>query len=116
VGTPDFTSPEQARDARRVDPRSDLYSLGCTLYFLLSGRVPFPGGDPLDKLVRHKGAEWPEPLPLLCPGLPPALRRAVERLLAKRPEARSQTALEAAAALAACLRSLESPAPSAAMA
>src|ERR1051326_5736902 len=64
MGTPDYLSPEQARDVHSVDIRTDLYSLGCTMYFLLAGRVPFPGGSPLDKLVRHLSEEAPMVHPL----------------------------------------------------
>ena len=56
MGTPDYLSPEQARNLHKTDIRSDLYSLGCTFYFLLTGQVVFPGGGTLDKLIRH-GAE-----------------------------------------------------------
>src|SRR5262249_10930048 len=66
VGTPDYLAPEQANDARNADIRADIYSLGCTLYQLLSGQVPFPGGGLLDRLRRH--AEEPPPaLARLCP-------------------------------------------------
>src|SRR5262249_44838474 len=51
MGTPDYLSPEQARDLHSADIRSDLYSLGCTFYYLLTGRVVFPGGTPLEKLL-----------------------------------------------------------------
>ncbi|MEM7559412.1 MAG: serine/threonine-protein kinase, partial [Planctomycetota bacterium] len=61
MGTPDFISPEQAEDARKVDGRSDIYSLGMTLYFLLAGRRPFENGSALDKLKLHAEAE-PTPL------------------------------------------------------
>src|SRR5262249_10044174 len=53
MGTPDYMAPEQARNLHKVDIRSDLYSLGCAFYFLLTGQVPFPGGSTMEKLVRH---------------------------------------------------------------
>ena len=53
MGTPDYLSPEQARNLHKTDIRSDLYSVGCTFYFLLTGQVLFPGGGTLDKLIRH---------------------------------------------------------------
>jgi len=53
VGTPDFLSPEQARNSRNVDIRSDIYSLGCTLYFLLTGQPPYPEGNAIEKLLAH---------------------------------------------------------------
>ena len=61
MGTPDFISPEQADDARQADIRSDIYSLGATLYFLLSGRPPFAEGSVMHKLKSHAQVE-PEPL------------------------------------------------------
>src|SRR5205807_5080134 len=54
MGTPDYLSPEQADEPHTVDIRSDLYSLGCTFYFLLTGQVPFPGGTLFNKLHRHR--------------------------------------------------------------
>ncbi|HEY7315595.1 MAG TPA: serine/threonine-protein kinase [Gemmataceae bacterium] len=98
MGTPDFLSPEQARDMHRADIRSDLYSLGCTFYYLLTGRVVFPGGTALEKLIRH-GAETPTPLAELRPDVPAAVVEIVQRLLAKRPKDRYQTPAELAAAL-----------------
>ena len=56
MGTPDYIAPEQALDAHDVDIRADLYSLGCTLYYLLTGKVPFPGGTLSEKLARHQTA------------------------------------------------------------
>lgn len=87
LGTPDFIAPEQARDADSADVRADLYSLGCTLYFLLAGRVPFPGGGRLEKLVRHCSHE-PERLETLRPDVPRSLADIVHRLLAKSPDDR----------------------------
>src|SRR5579862_9652651 len=54
MGTPDYIAPEQALESHTVDIRADLYSLGCTFYFLLAGRVPFPGGTILQKLNKHQ--------------------------------------------------------------
>lgn len=53
VGTADYLSPEQIRDPQSIDHRSDLYSLGCTLYYAVTGKVPFPGGDAKSKCQRH---------------------------------------------------------------
>src|SRR5262249_17134010 len=61
TGTPDYLSPEQARDLHQTDIRGDLYSLGCTFYYLLTASVPFPGGTTLEKLVRH-GVQEPTPV------------------------------------------------------
>ena len=69
LGTPDFISPEQARDARNVDIRADIYSLGCTFYYLLTGKPPFPGGTDVQKLIRHQ-TEKPYPIEELRPGIP----------------------------------------------
>ncbi|QEL16373.1 WD40 repeat domain-containing serine/threonine protein kinase [Limnoglobus roseus] len=98
VGTADYMAPEQADG--RADVRSDLYSLGCTLYFLLAGRPPFPGGEILDKCVRHR-IEEPESLARLRPDVPRRVREIVSRLMAKDPADRFQTPAEASAELAA---------------
>ena len=57
MGTPDFISPEQSRDARVVDIRSDIYSLGCTFYYLLTGRPPFSEGSALERIKAHSEQE-----------------------------------------------------------
>jgi WD40 repeat protein/tRNA A-37 threonylcarbamoyl transferase component Bud32 len=100
MGTPDFMAPEQAEESHAVDIRADLYSLGCTLYFLLAGRVPFPGGTYAQKIRKHERAE-PRPLEELRPDLAPEAAAVVRRLMAKRPDDRYATPAEAAAALAA---------------
>ncbi len=98
LGTPDYLSPEQARSLHNTDIRSDLYSLGCTFYFLLTGQVPFPGGSMMDKMIRH-GTEAPQPIQQLRSDCPPVIAAIVEQLMAKRPEDRFQTPAELAAAL-----------------
>ncbi len=95
LGTPDFISPEQARDARSVDIRADLYSLGCTFYYLLTGRPPFPGGNDVQKLIKHQ-TEKPYPIEELRPHIPSAVTHFVDRLMAKKVEDRYQTPLELA--------------------
>jgi serine/threonine-protein kinase len=98
IGTPDYVAPEQAQSPHWADIRSDLYSLGCTLYFLLTGEPPFPGGTPLDKVIRHCQSE-PLPLEQRRPEAPDSLIRIVRRLMAKTPEARHATPAALAAAL-----------------
>jgi serine/threonine-protein kinase len=99
MGTPDYLSPEQARSLHSTDIRSDLYSLGCAFYFLLTGQVPFPGGKIVEKLVRH-GTEKPKPVVELRPVVPAEVAAIVNRLMAKHPNDRFQTPAELAAALA----------------
>jgi serine/threonine protein kinase len=91
VGTMDYISPEQTLDAVNVDGRSDLYSLGCTLYFALTGQPPFPGGSSRDKVMRHR-SDLPTPLEILAPTLPGGFVGLVERLMDKDPDRRPATA------------------------
>jgi len=98
LGTPDYAAPEQALDFHKADIRADIYSLGCTLFFLLAGQPPFAGGTVLQKLWQHQQAE-PPALDQLRPNVPPKLAALLGRLLAKRPEDRYQTPAEVAAAL-----------------
>ena len=87
VGTFDYISPEQARHSRNVDTRSDLYSLGCTLYHMISGRVPFPQLSLPEKLYAHQLSE-PEQMSITVPGIPEGLEAAVKRMMRKTPEER----------------------------
>lgn len=87
VGTVDYMSPEQARDSRATSERSDIYSLGCTFYFLLTGAPPFPGGGIADKLSRHCLAPVPD-VRTLRPAIPGPLAQLIRRMMAKRPENR----------------------------
>jgi serine/threonine protein kinase len=93
LGTFDYISPEQARDPRAADVRSDIYSLGCTLYFMLVGKPPFPDGSALQKLLRHNGVDPPD-VRLFRPELPPAIGTLISKMLAKRPVQRQQSAEE----------------------
>jgi serine/threonine-protein kinase len=99
LGTPDYLSPEQCRDIHAVDVRSDLYSLGCTFYYILTGKVPFPGGTSLEKVLRQ-GTEQPAPVESHRPQLPAAVAGIVRKLMAKDPAARFQAPAELAEALA----------------
>ncbi len=98
VGTVDYMSPEQAKDSRATSERSDIYSLGCTFFFLLTGQPPYPGGDVTEKLTRHVTAPVPE-LTGFRPEAPPALSRLIQRMLAKKPENRFADYSELIAAL-----------------
>jgi serine/threonine-protein kinase len=82
VGTFDYISPEQARHSRGVDIRSDLYSLGCSLYHMISGHPPFPEGNLAEKIYAHQLKEA-EPLADLVPGVPSELSSMVTRCLRK---------------------------------
>jgi hypothetical protein len=94
LGTPEYMAPEQAREPDRADVRSDLYSLGCTLYFLLGGRPPFVGASRLQTLLDHQDAAPPALV-----GLPAPVAALLDRFLAKDPAARFSTPAEAVEAL-----------------
>jgi serine/threonine-protein kinase len=97
VGTVEYVSPEQAAGLP-VDGRGDLYSLGCTLYHLLAGEVPFPGGSKVERLARRIQGR-PVPLANLRPDLPARLLEVMDRAMANRPGDRYLDGLEFAAAL-----------------
>jgi serine/threonine-protein kinase len=114
VGTPDFIAPEQTLNSRAVDIRADLYSLGCTFYYLLAGRPPFPGGTIGQKLLKHQ-LEYPVPIEQVRGDVPPPLAGLIARLIAKRPEDRYQSPYEVAALLGRDLPGGTMPAPVAQM-
>jgi serine/threonine-protein kinase len=97
VGTLNYMSPEQVT-ASEVDGRSDLFSLGCTMYHLLTGQIPFPGETVVECLTR-RARGGPVPITTLRPDLPPRVVEVLDKLMACRPEDRFQTAAEAALAL-----------------
>lgn len=98
MGSPDFMAPEQAQESRRADIRADLYSLGCTFYFLVSGKVPFPEGSAMEKIMAHC-QKTPVSLQELRRDLPAELLSIVERMMAKDLQQRQQTPLEVGRAL-----------------
>jgi serine/threonine protein kinase len=110
LGTPDYVAPEQARDPAQADIRADVYSLGCTLYHLLTGRPPFPDGTPLQKLLAHQECR-PRALTAARADVPEALAAIVERMLSKDPARRYPTPADVVADLARFLDPV--PAPSA---
>lgn len=110
LGTPDFLAPEQAMDARQVDIRADLYSLGCTLYYLISGRPPFGEFPLMRKLMMHQIAK-PRSILELQPDVPREVEQIINKLMAKLPEGRFQTPLDLAEALAPLAGSDPAPPP-----
>jgi uncharacterized protein (TIGR03067 family) len=101
MGTADYMAPEQAADSHTVDIRADIYSLGCTLYKLLSGRAPFSGPQyhgTLEKMHAHVH-QPPPPIRQLSANVPEELAAVVDRMLAKNPDDRFATPAEVAAVL-----------------
>jgi len=90
LGTFDYISPEQARDPRNADIRSDIYSLGCTFFYMLTGRPPFPEGTVLQKLLQHQG-DTPPDIRSFQPSIPAEISFLIQKMMAKDPKQRFQT-------------------------
>src|SRR6185503_14048821 len=88
MGTVDYMAPEQARNAKSVDARADIYSLACTLYFLASGKTLAPGGSAAEKLLWHQ-TQSPPPLSEWCPQSTPRLDALLQQMMAKKPSERT---------------------------
>jgi serine/threonine protein kinase/pectin methylesterase-like acyl-CoA thioesterase len=99
MGTPDYMAPEQFSQAHRADARSDIYSLGCTLFHLITGRVVFPGTSLAEKTRAHEEQDPPR-VEELCPEAPVGLALTIRKMLAKSPAERFQSMREVAEALA----------------
>ena len=97
LGTADFIAPEQAMNAP-IDTRADVYSLGCTLYYLLTGRPPFPDGSATNKMLWHQTRD-PDPIADLVPNIPQGLVDVIGRMMAKSPDNRYASMVDAADAL-----------------
>jgi len=99
LGTADYLSPEQALDSHTVDIRSDIYSLGCTLYYMLTGHPPFPDGTLAQRLMAHQ-TKQPKPVAESRPDIPAGLEAILQKMMAKKPDDRYQTARDTSQALA----------------
>jgi serine/threonine protein kinase len=110
LGSGDYISPEQAKDAHNIDIRSDIYSMGCVLYHLISGQPPFADASPVRQLVRH-ATEEPRPLAEHTPNVPGGVQEVVNWLLAKDPARRYPTPQRAAGALEMFLAAVSAPKP-----
>jgi serine/threonine protein kinase len=100
LGTPGYVAPEQTLDAANADIRADIYSLGCTLYYLLTGAAPFTGRSRYEVLQAHQGLEA-KPLNLVRPEVPGELAAVARKMMAKDPAKRYQTPMALVQALAA---------------
>lgn len=98
VGTIDYMAPEQAGGDGSADPRGDIYSLGCTMYFLLTGHPPFPDGTLVERIAKHQSQE-PKSVLDERPNAPKDLVKVCQKMMAKEPADRYQTAAEVAAIL-----------------
>jgi serine/threonine-protein kinase len=98
IGTADYLSPEQARNPNTVDIRGDIYSLGCTLYFLLTGQPPYPGGSLMQKMLQHQQVE-PTPVESFRQDVPSGVVAVMRRMMAKKSWDRFQTPAAVALAL-----------------
>ena len=99
IGTVDYIAPEQLLDSHNVDNRADLYSLGCTMYFLLTGKRPFEEGTWAVRLMKHQNSV-PPAIELLRPDTPPGLIAICQKMMSKQPKDRPQSASEVAQYLA----------------
>jgi len=108
VGTPFYISPEQARGVKEIDGRTDIYSLGCTIYHMLTGNVPFMGEVLTDVMLAHTKAPRPDPRSIL-PEISPASAKLVTRMMAIKPDERPADAADLVADMDALLQAMPDP-------
>jgi tRNA A-37 threonylcarbamoyl transferase component Bud32 len=112
IGEPDYMAPEQARSASTADIRSDIYSLGCVLYHAITGSVPFPSKNAVQKLMMH-AKEKAKPLAEWAPQTPAVVQGLVDAMMAKEASMRPSTPSWAAKSVLDALSELQRPAPAA---
>jgi serine/threonine protein kinase len=110
IGSLDYMAPEQAIDSSQADQRSDVYSLGYTLYTALTKQLPYPVKSPRDKVVAHRTHPTPA-LRATRPDVPAGLEAVYQRMVAKQPHERFQSMREVIAALKACEQQIDAGAP-----
>jgi serine/threonine protein kinase len=114
IGTADYLAPEQADNSHTADIRADIYSLGVTFYFLLTGRGPFKEGTIAQKLLYHR-LQKPDAIQKIRPDVPAGIAHIIDRMLAKDPRNRYQVPLDVRQALAAWTKDTIPPPPEAEM-
>lgn len=105
MGTADYLAPEQAVNSHEVDPRADIYSLGCTFYYLLTGAPPFPEGTIAQRIAMHQSIE-PKPLVERRPDCPPLLQSLCTKMMKKKPADRIQNCAQLIQAIEMCRTAL----------
>jgi eukaryotic-like serine/threonine-protein kinase len=110
IGSAPYMAPEQIQEGHGISAQTDLYSLGCVLYEMLTGRPPFPGPGPFDLHLQHVSVT-PDPVERWCPDVPRGISDLLRRLLAKDPSDRPGTAADVNRALRPFLPAPSSPAP-----
>ena len=101
MGTADYLSPEQAVNSHEVDHRADIYSLGCTLYYLLTGKPPFPEGTIAQRIAMHQTRE-PKPIAEIRPDVPPLVVSLLARMTKKKPQERFEDCAQLVQAVDQC--------------